>query len=190
MKSYILALAFIFSLTLSLGTAQAGISLGTGGITLNAGESMELCDTWIYAVQEGGTYHVETTGDIKPLTSNIYPNDFTLDPIDCPAESEARTACLADLCMHGDGSSCKIVCMTFTAPLLMDWSQERVEYSGGILNSMKIGVATVNEPFEFSVFVIPMSMGTVVTWVAAVIIIIIIIIALLLFRRKGKRRKR
>ncbi|NIO19436.1 MAG: hypothetical protein GTN76_01475 [Candidatus Aenigmarchaeota archaeon] len=164
--------------------AEAGISLGKGGITLSAGETTEMCDIWIYATQEGGTYHVSTTGDLEPLTAEVTPNDFTLDPIDCPQETQARRACITQTCLSDDSSSCKVVCIKFTAPTLIEWNPEKVIYSGGILNSIKIGAATINEPYTFSVHVNPMDIKPIVTGVVVVIIIIVILLVVFLKKRK------
>ena len=164
--------------------AQAGISLGKGGITMSAGETTEVCDIWIYATQEGGTYHIDTTNELKPLTVSITPNDFTLDPIDCPQETQARRACISQACLSGEQSSCRTVCIKFTAPVLMEWNPEKVVYNGGILNSIKVGAATINEPYVFSVHVNPMDMKPVVAGVAVVIVIIVLLLVLFLKKRK------
>jgi hypothetical protein len=168
--------------------AHAGISLGKGGITLDAGETEEMCDVWIYATQAGGNYHVETTGGIIPLTTGISPNDFTLVPIQCPEESNARRACITDLCLSGNQESCKVVCVTFTAPLLMDLNPQEVIYDGAILNSIKIGVATIKEPYSFSVHVRPLDMKPILGVIFGVVIIIILIA--LFAKKMGKRKKK
>jgi hypothetical protein len=167
---------------------QAGISLGKGGITLNAGETEEVCDVWIYATQGGGNYHVETTGGIIPLTAGISPNDFTLEPIQCPEESNARRACITDLCLSGNKESCKVVCVTFTAPFLMDMNPQEVIYDGAILNSIKIGVATIKEPYSFSVHVRPLDAKPLVLGIilAAIIIMVIAVFA----KKRGRSKKK
>lgn len=186
MKKPMLVLTLSVLLVFSVQSAQAGISLGKGGITLQAGQSEEMCDIWIYATQGGGTYNVETTGDLKPLTVSVTPNDFTLDPIDCPEESGARRACISELCMSNDQSSCRIVCVRFTAPMLIEWSPQKVIYDGAILNTMKIGAATIKEPYTFSVHVNPMDMKPIVTLI--VVIIIILVIAVLFMKKLRKKR--
>lgn len=174
-------------LVFAIPNADAGISLGKGGITLPAGQSVEVCDIWIYATQEGGTYHVETTGGLKPLTVSITPNDFTLSPIDCPQETNARRACITEKCMSSD-PSCKVVCIKFAAPMLIQWNTDNVIYEGGILNSIKIGVATIKEPYAFSVHVEPMDMKPVVIGISVVIVAIVILIAI--FAKKRSKRKK
>jgi hypothetical protein len=175
----VLSLSLIF---LAVKPVEAGISLGAGGITLSAGETTEFCDVWIYATQEGGTYSVSTTGDLEPMTVSVTPNEFTLDTIDCPSETSPRRTCIAETCTSGDGSSCKVVCVKFTAPMLIEWDPQKVVYSGGILNSIKIGAARINEPYAFSVHVNPMDMKPLVT--GAVIVIVIIVILLVVFLKK------
>ncbi len=184
MKRGLLILILSISLIFLVKPVQAGISLGTGGITLSAGETREVCDVWIYAAQEGGTYHVETTGDLKPLTVSITPNDFTLNPVDCPQETDARRACISQTCLSSDQSSCKVVCVKFTAPTLIEWDPQKVKYDGAILNSIKIGAATIKEPYEFSVHVNPMDMKPIV---AGVVVLIIVVIVIVLFAMKRRR---
>jgi hypothetical protein len=187
MKRGFLILVLSFSLIFFLvKPAEAGISLGEGGVTLSPGQTYEMCDVWIYATQEGGTYHVDTTGDLKPLTLEITPNDFSLDPIDCPQESKARRECIAETCMSEDQNSCEKVCITFAAPSIMNWNTENVVYTGGILNSIKIGAATINEPYEFSIYVTPMDMRPLV--IGAVIVIVIIVILLIVFAKRLRKR--
>lgn len=182
-------LAFLFPLLLifAVPDAEAGISLGKGGITLSAGQSAEVCDVWIYATQDGGTYHVETTGDLKPLTSSITPNDFTLSPIDCPQETIARRACITQKCLSSDQSSCKVVCIKFAAPLILDWSGEKVIYDGSILNSIRIGAATIKEPYVFTVHVESLDMKPVIFGIAALAVVIIAVA--FIFRRRKRRKK-
>jgi len=182
-----LLLIFIAMVIFSPAPADAGISLGKGGITLASGQTAEMCDVWIYGTQEGGTYHVETTGDLEPLTTAITPNDFTLDPIQCPEEKTARRACVTEKCLSGNQSSCKVVCVKFTAPLLFQFSPENAVYTGSILNSIRIGAATVKEPYEFSVHVEPIDMNSVVFAIAVAIIIVILI---LIFVKKTRKRKK
>ena len=186
MKRVILVMILSFSLIFfAVKPAEAGISVGTSGITLSAGESMEVCDIWIYATQEGGTYHVSTTGDLVPLTVSVIPNEFALDPVDCPQETNARRVCIAEACTSGDGSSCKTVCVKFTAPMLIEWNPEKVVYDGSVLNSIRISAATINEPYVFSVHVNPMDMKPLVTGI--VVVIIVIVAVLILFVKKRKR---
>ncbi|UCC91368.1 MAG: hypothetical protein JSV39_03580 [Candidatus Aenigmatarchaeota archaeon] len=178
----ILSLSLVF---LAAKPADAGISLGTGGVTLSAGETHEVCDIWIYALRKGD-YHVETTGDLKPLTVSVTPSDFTLDEtIDCPQEAGARRGCITDLCMAGDQPSCETVCVKFTAPMLIEWEPQRVEYSGSILNVISVGAAKIQEPYTFSVFVNPMDMKPLAY--GAVIAIIVIVVLLILFVKMRKR---
>jgi len=184
MKRFMLILIILVLSFFLAQSARAGISLGKGGITLDAGQSEEVCDIWIYAAQEGGTYHIETTGDLKPLTTSITPNDFALDSIECPEETKARRACIAETCASKDQNSCKIVCVKFTAPMLIEWSPEKVIYEGGILSTIRIGAATIKEPYSFSVHVNPMDMKPIVTGIVVVIIIIFIIVVLLVKKRK------
>ena len=185
MRRLIVFPVLLFVILAISGSATAGISLGSGAITLSAGQSTEMCDVWIYASQEGGTYHIETTGDLKPLTGDISPNDFTLEAIDCPEEKEERRACIATTCLSGDGSSCKIVCLKFTAPLLFGWGgEEKIEYTGSILNSIKIGAATIKEPYEFTVYVKPINVIPVAT--GAGVVILLLIAAVFVMRRRKK----
>lgn len=185
MKRIVLAIILLFSLIfLAVKPAEAGISVGTSGITLSAGESMEVCDIWVYATQEGGTYHVSTTGDLQPLTVSVTPNEFALDPVDCPEGTDARRACIAEACTSGDGSLCKTVCMKFTAPMLIEWDPQKVVYDGSVLNSIKVGAARINEPYAFSVHVNPMDMKPIVTGIVVVIIVIAILVILFVFKKK------
>jgi|GEM_PF-1913013 len=188
MKRGILILILSFSLIFLIARpAEAGISIGEGGITLSAGETYDMCDVWIYATQEGGTYHVDTTVDLKPLTLEITPNDFSLDPIDCPSESRARRECITNTCMSEDQNSCERVCIKFAAPSIMGWDTEKVIYTGSILNSIKIGAATINEPYQFSVHVTPMDIKPMLIG-AVVMVIIIIVILLIVFAKRGRKR--
>lgn len=186
MKKLALFLVFSLILIFSVKPVEAGISLGKGGITLPAGQTGEICDVWIFATQEGGTYHVETTGDLSSLTVGVTPNDFTLDTIDCPQETNARRACIEQTCRSSDQSSCKIVCVKFAAPMLIEWEPEKTVYSGSILNSIKISAATVKEPFEFSVHVEPMDMKPIVL-VVGVVIIVLIVLAVFANKRRKKQ---
>jgi general stress protein CsbA len=182
----LLPAAIIVSLALSSSGANAGISIGQGGITLPAGQSFETCDVWIYATQEGGTYHVETTGEIKPLTSSVTPNDFSLTPIECPDDTNARRACITEKCLSSDQSSCKVVCIKFAAPMIFGRSGDRVAYQGSILNSIKIGAATIKEPYAFSVYVEPVD---VVPVAAGVLLIAVVAAAGLIAVRRKSRKK-
>jgi hypothetical protein len=178
----ILSLSLVF---LALKPADAGISLGKGTITLSAGQATEVCDIWIYGGQEGGTYQLSTTGDLEAITTSIIPNNFELDAVDCPEEENARRNCISQACLSGEGSSCKIICVKFTAPMLIEWDPQRVTYNGGILNTIKIGAASVKETFAFTVHVNPMDMKPLVG--TAVVVIIVIVILLFLFLRKFRR---
>ncbi len=183
MRRLIAIPVLLFVITALSGSAKAGISLGKGAITLPAGQTTEMCDVWIYASQEGGTYHIETTGDLKPLTGDISPNDFTLEAIDCPQEKEERRACIAATCLSGNGSSCKIICLEFRAPLLFGWGGgEKVEYTGSILNSIKIGAATIKEPYKFTVYVEPVNAIPVTA--GAVMVVLLIAAVFVITRRK------
>lgn len=180
------ALLIVFSLSLIIlsGSAQAGISLGKGGITLQSGETFEMCDIWIYATQDGGTYTISTTGDLEPLTVSIEPNDFSLESIDCPEDASARRACISEECLSGNSESCKIVCVKFTTPLVM--GSEKVKYEGSILNSIKVGAATIKEPYLFAVYVEPADMTPLITGIVVAVVVIIIILMLFLLRRKRR----
>jgi hypothetical protein len=169
--------------------AEAGISLGSGGITLGSGQSTEFCDVWIYAVQDGGKYTVETTGDLKPLTTSITPSDFTLVPIDCPQEEKARRACITENCLSGDQSSCKVVCVKFTAPVIYGLSPEKMTYSGAILNSIKIGAATIKEPYEFSVVVMPGDAKPIIIAGIVGVAVVCVVAYMMLRKRSGKKKK-
>jgi ABC-type antimicrobial peptide transport system permease subunit len=68
----------------------------------------------------------------------------------------------------------------------MNWNTENVVYTGGILNSIKIGAATINEPYEFSIYVTPMDMRPLV--IGAVIVIVIIVILLIVFAKRLRKR--
>lgn len=182
MKRLLLALMFSVLLIFLTQTASAGISLGKGNIIIPAGQSGEFCDVWIYATQEGGTYTVETTGDIGPLTTEISPNGFPLDAIDCPEDSRARRACISELC-QSESPACEIVCVKFTAPLIFGNNQEEVVYEGAILSNIRIGAATIKEPFEFSVHVVPMDITPLV---AGIVVLGIIIVVLIVYFRKKK----
>ncbi len=177
----ILSLSLMF---MAAKPADSGISLGTGGITLSAGETQEVCDIWIYSLRKGN-YHVDTTGDLKQVTASVTPSDFTMDEaIDCPQEAVARRACITELCMAGE-PSCKTVCVKFTAPMLIEWEPQRVEYSGSILNVISVGAAKINEPYTFSVFVNPMDMKPLVYGaVAAIIVIVVLLVVFLKVIRK------
>jgi hypothetical protein len=165
-------------------SASAGISIGKGSIIMPSGHSAEFCDLWIYATQEGGTYHVETTGNLSQIMTGAVPNDFRLDPIECPQDGQLRRACIAELCNSGTAPSCKIVCVKFTAPLILEWEPSRIEYTGGILNKISIGAASISEPYKFSVFVDPMDVKPIALGSAAVIIIVLL--AVFLWKRKTK----
>lgn len=186
MKKIALFLVFSLILIFSVKPVEAGISLGKGGITMSSGQTGETCDVWIFATQDGGTYHVETTGDLSSLTVGVTPNDFTLDSIDCPEETNARRACIEQTCRSSDQSSCKIVCVKFTAPILIEWDPQTVKYEGSILNTIKIGAATVKEPFEFAVHVEPMDMKPIVL-VVGVVIIVVIVVAVFANKRRKKQ---
>ena len=184
-----IALSLLISLIMaafSVKSAEAGISLGKGGITLAAGQTIETCDVWIYATQEDGTYHVETTGDLKALTASITPNDFTLDTIQCPEEKNARRACITQQCLSGNQSSCRIVCVKFTAPMLFELNPQETVYSGAILNTIKISAATIKEPYEFSVHVVPIDIKPVAFGIVAVIVIVLLVSVLA--RKRAKRK--
>ena len=186
---WLLVLLFSVSLMIIIsGSVQAGISLGKGAITLSAGETEEMCDVWIYATQDGGRYTVETTGELAPLTVGITPNNFELESIDCPEETTARRTCIAETCLSENSPSCKIVCVRFTAPMLMGWDNEKVKYDGSILNSIKIGAATVKEPYQFAVYVEPADIRPTLIIIIVVIVVIVVIAALAtLFARKRKK---
>ena len=186
MKSLIFLLVLSFLLIFLVNPVSAGISIGSGGITIPAGETKEICDVWIYATQDGGIYNVETTGDIGPLTAAISPNGFTLESIDCPQETLARRACITQQCLSGDGSSCKVICVKFTAPMLIEWEPKKVVYDGAILNNIKISAAVIKEPYTFSVHVQPMDMKPIVGLVAVVIVIVIFVLTFA--KKKSKKR--
>jgi hypothetical protein len=166
---------------------NAGISLGTGGITVPAGQTEEMCDVWIFATQDGGKYHVDTTGDLKDYTVEVTPNDFELDPIDCPDESFARRACIESICRSSDQNSCKKVCVKFNSPSLMEWNPTKVVLTGAIVNEMKIGAATVKEPYQFSLHVEPMDLKPVFVAVIALIIVVVIAVAVFVNKRRKKQ---
>lgn len=181
---WLFVLGFSVSMLLLMGHAQAGISLGRGAITLTAGQTEDFCDVWIYATQAGGVYTVETTGDLKPLTVSITPNDFALEPIDCPEETVARRTCIAETCLSGSQNSCKIVCIKFTAPFIMGWNNEKVKYEGSILNSIKIGAATVKEPYQFAVYVESTDIRPTLIMLVVAIAAIATILVIFIRRRK------
>lgn len=189
MKTVSLILSAVALFILLASPANAGISLGKGGITLASGQTQEMCDVWIYATQDGGTYHVETTGNLQPLTAGVEPNDFTLAPIDCPQETSARRACITEKCLSSDHSSCRVVCIKFTAPLNFDWSGQKAVYEGSILNSIKIGAATLKEPYPFSVHVEPADVRPVVFGASAATIAVAAASAFFLRKRKKTAKR-
>jgi hypothetical protein len=174
---------------ISPAPADAGISLGSSAITLGSGQSTEFCDVWIYATQDEGKYTVDTTGDLKPLTTSIAPSDFTLVPIDCPQEERARRACITETCLSSDQTACKVVCVKFTAPVVYGLNPEKMTYSGAILNSIKIGAATIKEPYEFSVVVMPGDAKPII--VAGVVgVAVVCAVAYMMLRKKSGKKKK
>ncbi len=187
MRLYLATLVAVLFLISLLPNAEAGISLGQGGITLPSGSKTNFCDVWIYATQEGGTYHIGTTGDVSTLTTKISPNDFTLTPIDCPQETNLRRSCISEKCMSPDNPSCKVVCLEISAPIIYQINPEKVVYNGAILNSIKIGVATIKEPYEFSVQVEPIGILPVI-FSAAVLIIVALAVAIFVLKKRNKKK--
>lgn len=182
MKRLLITLALSLSLILMSGYAHAGISIGKGAVTVQSGETFEMCDIWIYATQSGGSYTVSTTGDLEPLTVSIEPNGFTLEPIDCPEDSAQRRLCIADECLSESSDVCNVVCIKFTAPMIM--GGEKAKYDGSILNTIKIGAANIKEPYIFSIYVEPADMTGIIAGVMILVIIIIISALFLVGRRR------
>lgn len=166
---------------------DAGISLGKGSLVLEPGEIKELCDVWIYATQPGGSYHIEVTGNLTEVVKNINPNDFTLKPINCPEETYARRACITELCLSGNEEYCKIICINFSAPILMSLEPTQVVYDGSILNTIKISSATIKEPYSFSVYVKQVDAKPIVFSVC--LVIILLLLTIFIYKKMKKRRK-
>jgi len=150
---------FILVFILLSGIATAGVTITQDEITLDAGETGTFCDFFVFATEDGGTYHIETTGEIEELTVNIEPNDFPLDAIDCPEERDERIACKNELCDNGVTDQCQQICIDFQAPLIFDEEKTPVKYEGTIISTTRIGLATITEPMGFLVTVIPAELG-------------------------------
>lgn len=177
------ALTVFVLLSIFIPAASAGITLNKGEFVLRAGETGTFCDLYVFATQNGGTYHIETTQEIESLTVAIQPNDFLLDEIDCPGEQEARVACKNELCQSGVIDQCRQICIYFKAPLLFAFDPEPRTYRGGISNTIQIELASISEPVTLFVTVIPIDIKP---FIAAGIALVFGIFLLLHFMRKKK----
>jgi hypothetical protein len=63
---------------------------------------------------------------------------------------------------------------------------EKVKYEGSILNSIKVGAATIKEPYLFAVYVEPADMTPFIAGIVVVIVVIIIMLMLFLLRRRRR----
>jgi hypothetical protein len=177
MKKILLFILITF--LLAVPRAYAGIGLFEGSVSLTALETKTVCNLMIYSTIEGRNYfHIEYGDEIKRFVSDIEPNDFYLETINCPGESEARRECIKNLCEEGQDSYCRIICTTFTGPFELSLDPKPVRYNGNIRDEITAGASKIVDALPFTVFYTPYDLKIIIGFVVVIIIIIAVIVLL------------
>lgn len=136
--------------------AFGGVVSYIGKVELKPFERKKVCGICIYStLPKKGRFSVEYSDNLKKFVEAIYPNDFELEPINCPKEPKARRKCIDRECANPNSTSAKIVCTYFKGPFELSLFPKKVEYRGGVKSVEKVGAAVLVLPMDFVVVYTP-----------------------------------
>jgi hypothetical protein len=180
----LIILVFFLLIKIALG----GLAVFTGSVELSPFEEKTVCGVCIYStLPQKGRFTLEFSKDLEKFVSKIYPNDFELQPIQCPSEPEARRACISAECANPNSVSAKSVCVSFKGPFELALFPKKTEYRGAIRSVEKIGAAVIVLPVDFVVFYTPFNAWLIVIPLIAACIFVGIFSVKKLRKRKLKR---
>jgi len=201
MKKFLLISAIICMFVIQ-NIVSAGLLLISQAVTLKAGERVTTCDVYIYSTLESEANFKVNFPHLEKFVEKIEPNDFTLEPIDCPREEQARTKCRDRLCADPNSTSCKQVCVTFVGPMEIwpcfteafsedksipgcgfSFSPEKIMIEGGVNDVVKIGAGFISEGGDFNVYYTPYDL----MFPTKIIILLIVISVIAYFIHKWRR---
>lgn len=193
MKKFIL-ISLIISIFVVPDIVPAGLLLTGQTVTLKAGERVTTCDVYIYSTLDRKSTFKVNFPHLEQFVEKIEPNDFTLEPIDCPSEEAARIKCRDELCADPNSTSCKRVCATFVGPMEIwscfteifseeksipgcgfSFSPKQIRIEGGVNDVIKIGAGALSEAGDFYVKYTPYDLMPPTKTILVVIIIVVII---------------
>ena len=194
MKKYIL-FSIIISIFFILNIVSAGLLLTTQTVRLKAGERRTKCDVYVYSALDRVTTFRVNVPHLEGFVEKIEPNDFTLEPIDCPREKEARIKCRDEECNKPNSTSCRQVCVTFVGPMEIwpcfteifaenksipgcgfSFFPKTITIEGGVNDLYKIGSGAVSEAGDFYIHYTPYDLMP-----ATKIILVVIVIAVIIY---------
>jgi len=175
-----LFLSFVLSFLFISNTVMAGVSVWKNAVELHPFETKTVCGLCVYSTSlSSGTFSIEYSENLEKFIKEIHPNNFELSPIDCPAEAEARRACIDAKCANPDSISAKTVCIEFKGPFELSFFPEKQEIYGTIRSVEKVGSATLVLPVDFVVYYTPFN-----AWLIVIPVVIIVVVAAYLWSKK------
>jgi hypothetical protein len=182
----IVLIILVFFLLIKI--AFGGLAVFTGSVELSPFEEKTVCGVCIYStLPQKGRFTLEFSKDLEKFVSRIYPNDFELQPIQCPSEPEARRACINAECSNPNSVSAKTVCVSFKGPFELALFPKKTEYRGAIRSVEKVGASVFVLPVDFIVYYTPFNAWFIIIPLIAACIFIGIFSVKKLRKRKLKR---
>jgi hypothetical protein len=176
-------LVFFFLIKVAFG----GLAVFAGNVELSPLEKKTVCGICIYSTQlQKGRFTLEFSKDLQKFVSRIYPNDFELQPIQCPSEPEARRACINAECSNPNSTSAKLVCIDFKGPFELALFPKKTEYRGAIRSVEKVGASVLVLPTDFIVYYTPFNAWLIIIPVA---VIVCLLTGILLIKKKLRKKK-
>jgi hypothetical protein len=185
MKILIWMSLVVLTFFLLVNTAFGGLAIFKGNVELFPFEKKTVCGVCIYStLPQKGRFSLEFSENLKKFVEKIYPNDFELQPIECPMEPEPRRACINTECSNPNSTSSKLICVDFKGPFELSLFPKRTEYRGAVRGVEKVGASVLVIPTDFIVYYTPFN-----AWLIGIPVVIVCISIGILLMRKRKLRK-
>ena len=154
----ILIIKIIFLLNFVISISFGGISISSNIIELKALENKKFCGICVYStLTEKSIFTIEYSENFKKFIKKVEPNNFELEPIECPKDPEERRKCILEECLNPSSKSAKFICIEFEGPLEFSFYPQRMEYKGYFKSLEKAGNIVIALPIDFTVYYTPLS---------------------------------
>jgi hypothetical protein len=183
----VLGVSIFLVFFLLIKIAFGGLAVFTGSAELSPFEKKTVCGVCIYStLTQKGRFTLEFSKDLEKFVSRIYPNDFELQPIQCPSEPEARRACINVECSKPNSTSAKLICVDFKGPFELALFPKKTEYRGAIRSVEKVGASVLVLPTDFIIYYTPFN-----AWLIIIpVVIVCILIGIFLIKKEKLRKKK
>jgi len=187
MRTKILCLSLLLVGIFLLDSVMGGLTVSMGRVDLGALEKKKVCGLCVYStLPTKATFTVEYSDNLEKFVKKIYPNNFELEPIDCPPEPQERRECIQRECQNPDSKSAKVICTEFEGPFELSFSSKVQEHRGSVRAVVEVGAATIVEPLDFVVYYKPFNALVIV---AALALVVAVAIAVLKWRGSLARKR-